>query len=44
MYGIDRDRMWYDYDLTNAYTSVMSMAGHPDYKHYRRMSEEELKC
>jgi len=20
------------------------MAGHPDYKHYRRMSEEELKC
>lgn len=42
MYGIDRDTIWYDYDLTNAYTTVMSMAGHPDYAKCRRITTEEL--
>lgn len=42
MFGIDRDTMWYDYDLTNAYTTVMSMAGHPDYKNCKRLTYSEL--
>jgi hypothetical protein len=28
MYGIDRNTKWCDYDLTSAYTTVMSWAGH----------------
>jgi hypothetical protein len=42
MYGIDRKTIWYDFDLTNAYTTVMAMAGHPDYKQYRRINEFDL--
>lgn len=33
MYGIDlmgNDKKWFDYDLTSAYTTVMSILGHPD--------------
>jgi hypothetical protein len=43
MYGIDRNTTWYDYDLTSAYTTVMSRAGHPNYKAYRRLNPEELE-
>lgn len=45
MYGVDKDiqTVWYDYDLTSAYTTVLSMAGHPDYRSCTRLSEEELK-
>jgi hypothetical protein len=43
MYGIDRNTEWFDYDLTSAYTTVMSMAGHPDYGNLRRLSPEEVK-
>ena len=43
MYGIDRDTEWYDYDLTSAYTTVMSMAGHPEYEASRRLTKSELK-
>ena len=36
MYGVDiikdNSRNWYDYDLTSAYTTVMSILGHPDVK------------
>lgn len=42
MYGIDRETVWFDYDLTSAYTTAMAMAGHPDYNAYRRISECEL--
>ena len=42
MYGIDKLTNWFDYDLISAYTTVMSMAGHPDYKYCRRLSELEL--
>lgn len=45
MYGVDKDvkTIWYDYDLTSAYTTVLSMAGHPDYGSCTRLSAEELK-
>jgi hypothetical protein len=42
MYGVDRDTRWYDYDLASAYTTVMSMAGHPDYAGYRRLTITDL--
>ena len=43
MFGIDRDEVWYDYDLTSAYTTVMAMAGHPDYASITKISVEELE-
>lgn len=43
MYGIDRETVWYDYDITSAYTTVMSMAGHPDYTQCKRLSPEEFQ-
>ena len=43
MYGVDRDTEWYDYDLTSAYTTVLSMAGHPDYSNCIRLTISELK-
>jgi hypothetical protein len=43
MFGIDRDSEWYDYDLSNAYTTVMSMAGHPDYDNCTRLTLSELQ-
>jgi hypothetical protein len=43
MYGVDNSlEMWCDYDLTSAYTSVMSMAGHPDYANCQRLTVQEL--
>lgn len=42
MYGVDRDHNWYDYDLSSAYTTIMSMAGHPEYDKCRRLSVMEL--
>lgn len=42
MYGIDKETNWQDYDLTSAYTSVLSMAGHPDYSSLRRLDRKEL--
>jgi hypothetical protein len=43
MYGVDREKVWYDYDLTNAYTTVLSMAGHPDYVNCKRISINVLQ-
>ena len=31
MYGIDRETLWYDYDLTSAYTTGMAPLSLPDY-------------
>jgi hypothetical protein len=43
MYGVDNSaEMWCDYDLTSAYTTVMSMAGHPDYGSCKLLSVDEL--
>jgi hypothetical protein len=42
MYGIDRDTMWYDYDLVSAYTTIMAMAGHPDYNNCSRLDISQL--
>jgi hypothetical protein len=42
MYGMDKTTNWCDYDLTSAYTTVMAMAGHPDYSKCRRLSSVEL--
>ena len=44
MYGLDRETEWFDYDLTNAYTTVMSMAGHPDYESCIRLSKTALEA
>jgi hypothetical protein len=43
MFGIDRDTNWVDYDLTSAYTTVLSMAGHPDYDGLQRLTLAELQ-
>jgi hypothetical protein len=42
MYGIDRETVWFDDDLTSAYTTVMALTGQPDYKNYRRITVKEL--
>lgn len=39
---IDRETVWYEYDLTSAYTTEMSMAGQPDYEEYLRKTPTEL--
>ena len=43
MFGLDREKRWYDYDLTSAYTTVMSMAGHPDYENCKRLTIAALE-
>lgn len=43
MYGVDNDRIWYDYDLVSAYTTAMILLGNPDYSSARNLSEDELK-
>jgi hypothetical protein len=42
MYGTDLDTMWYDYDLTSAYTTVLAAAGHPDYRNARSLDINDL--
>ena len=42
MFGLDRETKWYDYDLVSAYTTVMSMAGHPDYEKVHRLTQSDL--
>jgi len=42
MYGMDQETVWYDYDLSSAYTTVLSMAGHPDYDNCRLITQIEL--
>lgn len=42
MYGVDdglssKKREYYDYDLTSAYTTIMSILGHPDYDNAVRL-------
>jgi hypothetical protein len=43
MFGVDLETIWYDYDLSSADTTVMALAGHPDYAQCVRMIEEQLK-
>lgn len=43
MFGVDRDKVWYDYDLISAYTTVMSMAGSPEYDKCKRITIQELQ-
>jgi hypothetical protein len=43
MYGVDKETTWSDYDLTSAYTTVMAMAGHPDYAKQRKLTVLELE-
>ncbi|KAI1495403.1 hypothetical protein F5X99DRAFT_155430 [Biscogniauxia marginata] len=43
MYGVDTEQTWYDYDLTSAYTTGMTMLGNPDYKKSVTLKQEELK-
>jgi hypothetical protein len=50
MYGTDTDTVWYDYDLTSAYTTILAAAGHPDYRNatsltlndFNEMDKEEI--
>jgi hypothetical protein len=37
-YGLDRGRMWYDYDLVSAYTTAMSLMRFPDYSKVTRFT------
>jgi hypothetical protein len=34
MYGVDQERIWYDYDLVSAYTTAMAHLGTPDYQSF----------
>lgn len=43
MYGIDKEMLWYDYDLTSAYTTVMSMLGDPDYSKGKIIFRKEIE-
>ena len=55
MYGVDKilenrsdkilenGRSYIDYDMTSAYTTVMSILGHPEYKYAVRLSDKEVK-
>lgn len=42
MYGVDNNNVWFDYDLTSAYTSAMAILGNPKYSASRNLSKEEL--
>ncbi|KAG0632645.1 hypothetical protein HOY80DRAFT_1141956 [Tuber brumale] len=39
-YGVDRDRIWYDYDLASCYATIMSQNGDPVY--YGEQEPEEF--
>jgi len=47
MYGYDeindKSRSYFDYDMTSAYTTVMSILGHPDYKKAVRLFNKNVK-
>lgn len=47
MYGYDNvlehGRSYYDYDMTSAYTTVMSILGHPEYNYARRIFDNDVK-
>jgi hypothetical protein len=42
MYGVDKNTYWIDYDLISAYTTALSLAGHPDYSKGRVLSLQEF--
>ena len=42
MYGVDKDTIWYDYDVVSAYTTVMAMMGDPQYDRMRVLTTSEL--
>lgn len=42
MYGFEKERIYYDWDLTSAYTTVLSNIGSPDYKNAKEIKPEEL--
>lgn len=43
MYGVEKETIWYDYDLISAYTTVMAMLGDPDYGKLKMLTESDLK-
>jgi hypothetical protein len=43
MYGIEKVRQWFDYDLTAAYTTVMSFLGHPLYEKAHIVDKSDLE-
>jgi len=43
MYGVDNDIIWFDYDLTSAYTTVMAGLGNPDYNKGHLLNVEALE-
>lgn len=42
MYGIDVQTIWYDYDLTSAYTTVLYKIGDPNYANGKTLTVTEL--
>lgn len=40
MYGKDSQTMYYDYDLTSAYTTVMAFCGNPKYSEGEEVTED----
>lgn len=43
MYGIDKTKKWFDYDLISAYTTGMALLGDPDYQNGRKITVKELE-
>ena len=42
-YGRDKEGIYFDWDMTSCYTTVMSLLGNPDYSKGHYLSEKELK-
>lgn len=42
MYGIDRTKKWFDYDLISAYTTGMALLGDPDYAKGSKLTIKQL--
>ena len=42
MFGVDKTKHWFDYDLASAYTTTMAFAGNPDYNNARKLTISEL--
>jgi len=43
MYGVDETTLWYDYDLISAYTTGMTLMGHPDYERSKMLDRKTLE-
>ncbi len=41
-YGVDRNTLWFDYDLVSAYTTAMAYLGDPKYEDFKLLSKNDF--